>query len=41
MDVDLRDGLGKGNTSATTSAGNVVGDKIDIAELIDLELYGL
>ena len=41
MDVDLRDGLDLGNTSASTSAGKVVGDSIGIAELIDLELYGL
>ena len=42
MDVDLRDGLDMRNTSsASTSAGKVVDDSIGIAELIDLELYGL
>ena len=41
MDVDLRDGLDLGNTSASTSPGKVVGDSIGIAKLIDLELYGL
>ena len=40
MDVELPDGrdTGIGNTSATTSAGKVVGDSM---ELNDLELYGL
>ena len=41
MDVDLRVGRASvvENTSATTSAGNVVGDCI--VELLDIELYGL
>ena len=43
LNVDLREGLAgvMGNISATTSAGNVVGDNIRVAELIDVELYGL
>jgi hypothetical protein len=41
IDVDLRDGLDMGNTSATTSAGKVVGDTGSITEPIDIELYGL
>jgi hypothetical protein len=43
MDVDLRDGFasGTGNISATTSAGNVVGDSTGITELLDIELRGL
>ena len=41
MKVDLRDGRAgdMGNTSATFSAGKVVGD--GITDLNDVELYGL
>lgn len=43
MVVDLRDSDGRalGNSSATLSAGKVVGDSDSITELNEVELFGL